>query len=849
MGNKSGRHQEVHELKFAGKHPPRAVTTNANGEVLVILGNSVVRVNVMLKSSLLIAGQRAVVGYAEGDAIKEALFACPTALHSVPVGISLPNNSVESSSSGQCLSNTSPTPTGPGAILICDSFNCRIRLIDKGRVETYAGNGTRSFQDGPRLQSSFMCPSSIVFCNDHWFIGDHQLLRIISPDGNVTSLTRSHDTPWTGDGLLAGDIDQYKEEWVPISPISHVSDLSRVQDLTISLTPWYDGSQSGSDKKPKAAGLFIIDYRNVRLLKLSFQDRTLSNVIQRPSSNRAVEVIEMPDDLSDSHMRTAVKWPLAVATRASTGELFVLDEPARKIFRASKRDKYQKISIAVRVDKNSPAMKPFRLGFEQNVLEDFGSADPKIQRAVSLAGHPSMHISAAGDLYWILGGPTTSLRCILGFVPPERSFLTTTIFDLVDVGDFCNLLDIGPSTSISLNQVSLKHEASSTVFNLIPSLVNASAPALINDPEVLSSVSHSPVPIESIRAFLRFLYGSSILPPATNSASLDSYQAAVELAYFVYLAYLCKIDPDTDWLRFLEWRLYEQLRILDQRSLFKIIALFSENCGAREELIDMACGALRLESFHPSLIMRSLPSKLDLVNTILLKVLGYIVVDIPSQPTAELSRLDILQSALEYASDKLFFSNGGDAFDSSIGPNFSLEIEGEYPTKVMVHDWVLYTRWPWFKELLESGMAESQTRSLSLPSEFPSTLLHSLMQFFYTNGKNYNNPSDDQWIWLLANGAQFGLVTLNGGPVPGLEALSCNAKACIIKPLTIENAVSMLKIRIMLEEDREIDQTIKFMAENLKFISRSSRLRSQLSQFLANNNLRPERVASLRIEE
>jgi len=52
-----------------------------------------------------------------------------------------------------------------GAVYVTDSQNQRIRMIDKGVVSTLAGDGTRSFKDGPAASAQFDTPYGLAVDN------------------------------------------------------------------------------------------------------------------------------------------------------------------------------------------------------------------------------------------------------------------------------------------------------------------------------------------------------------------------------------------------------------------------------------------------------------------------------------------------------------------------------------------------------------------------------------------------------------------------------------------------------------------------------------------------------------
>jgi hypothetical protein len=50
----------------------------------------------------------------------------------------------------------------------------------------------------------------------------------------------------------------------------------------------------------------------------------------------------------------------------------------------------------------------------------------------------------------------------------------------------------------------------------------------------------------------------------------------------------------------------------------------------------------------------------------------------------------------------------------------------------LVHDWVMYRRWSYFRRVIDSGLDEAKTSILTLPSDFPHALLGSLIFYLYT---------------------------------------------------------------------------------------------------------------------
>ena len=101
-----------------------------------------------------------------------------------------------------------------GGIAVSDSGNHCIRLIVEGdKVRTLAGNGEEGYQNGYASKAAFSNPSGLaVGADGNLYIADsgNGAIRVLSLDGEVTTLTEDLDTPVglcaDGDALYITDI-------------------------------------------------------------------------------------------------------------------------------------------------------------------------------------------------------------------------------------------------------------------------------------------------------------------------------------------------------------------------------------------------------------------------------------------------------------------------------------------------------------------------------------------------------------------------------------------------------------------------------------------------------------------
>ena len=92
-----------------------------------------------------------------------------------------------------------------GNIIVSDTGNNAIRIIDDEFVTTIAGNGNQGFQDGFEREAMFNQPRAAVMCpNGFIYVADtmNHVIRRISPSGNVTLFAGSPNAHGFQDGTL-----------------------------------------------------------------------------------------------------------------------------------------------------------------------------------------------------------------------------------------------------------------------------------------------------------------------------------------------------------------------------------------------------------------------------------------------------------------------------------------------------------------------------------------------------------------------------------------------------------------------------------------------------------------------
>lgn len=160
-----------------GFDTPSGIAIGTGGEVVVAdAGTNTIKQFTFGKEPSDIAGRANARGYADGPAA-EALFNGPTGVAVFP----------------------------DGRVAVADTYNDRIRIIEKGMVRTLAG-GERGFADGSGANALFDTPLGIaVWRGDKLLVADsgNRRIRVVEPDGSV----------WT----LAGDGGYELRDGLPVS--------------------------------------------------------------------------------------------------------------------------------------------------------------------------------------------------------------------------------------------------------------------------------------------------------------------------------------------------------------------------------------------------------------------------------------------------------------------------------------------------------------------------------------------------------------------------------------------------------------------------------------------------------
>jgi len=167
---------------------------------------------------------------------------------------------------------------------------------------------------------------------------------------------------------------------------------------------------------------------------------------------------------------------------------------------------------------------------------------------------------------------------------------------------------------------------------------------------------------------------------------------------------------------------------------------------------------------------------------------------------------------------------------SSLDCNFTISTDDG--TKVRVHDWVLYARWPYFQYLINSGFSESEEHQLELPSEvYSPNLLRCFVRYLYTQEVDCFD-TDPLKLQLLRLAPQFNLVDLSTPPVPHphFKRLLMHCRVALNGPCTLETCISQYKLMAEMGSSQQLNSVGRFILDHFPTISQNPQQFKQLKE-------------------
>lgn len=226
---------------------------------------------------------------------------------------------------GVALASTFNAPVGvavhaDGRIFVADTYNDRIRVIERGEVKTLAG-GETGYADGVGTEARFDTPAGITLLQDKLIVADtgNRRIRGVEFDGRVVTLT-GNGTGELRDGLLSNaDFVQPTAVTSDVDGGIFVADGNAIRRISLGPIPFVatisnsarglrDGSASQS-RFNRPSGL-VID-NNGSLVVADSENRLVRRFVTSRSENAVTgsEIGELRDKPEVFRGLAPARWP------------------------------------------------------------------------------------------------------------------------------------------------------------------------------------------------------------------------------------------------------------------------------------------------------------------------------------------------------------------------------------------------------------------------------------------------------------------------------------------------------------------------------------------------------------
>lgn len=652
---------------------------------------------------------------------------------------------------GMCLVNDTQLYLG------CE-IDYTIMLVEDGTVIRYAGTGQLGKQDGFRLQASFGFPGQIAHLNGFLYITDyyHVIRRIDLESGMVTSIGSGNDG---SKGLLDG-FSSVATFGRPSSLITTKAGLIMICDTHSIRT--YDPmtgiitTLAGSNEKGFADAAEGKDARfgyPSGICELPNGEFLISD-----STNNRIRIMSpyMPYQVH-TFLGDGIKGrddgPISQA-RLSNPSTIILQDNGNLVL----TEKY-----GLRVIKNFTGISEF-----SNDFSSFLKPDPWSSSELSI-------VQALSDFHWTLPASeklvhlhSAILAASLRPHDLQAAFhrISSLGFDEADYLTFCEMLYghtptefqfYEPSPPSRQNSPRESYEAS---FEMLygPQEALSPNPSMHGQSGQSDQPGTSASPLTHVRP-----HGVSPFSPEKQEL-LTSLMRQILIASEFKASTLCKwlqsrfhsCMADLYRIEHIEALLQSEEAVMDGTQLIKFCVMRRYRKAMISDQTPLVLGtAENLSKLPPFKVHRK---------------------KVKSPPFIIQRHLSRLASSLSFTVGAQSDSIGASSENQPNISSFELVLGGggggaaSGPSQaIKVSDCLLFMRWPYFRRLLQAGMAESTNRRAELPSEFSPSLLMALMQFIYGMSVHEQcwslSPSDADFI--LENAPEFGLADLDGVPFLG----------------------------------------------------------------------------------
>jgi hypothetical protein len=606
------------------------------------------------------------------------------------------------------------------------------RIDRNNNVEIYAGLNSKGYRDGPRLQAQFNFIRGMRFMNN-------LLLLCDASDHKIRAVNQKTDLVETFAGSTRGRQDGPKLE----ARFNWPTDIIVFQGM-----------------------IFIADMSNsmVRVISPEGMVSSIGLGLQEGGSRLSTTFDSSWDSCRISH---------ATAFAIASGRLFVTDD-----------------------DENFGSIREITLQPEKTVKtlvklnsSAFGICDtPDGDLVVTDAD--------AGSIYHvpITGNGITTLISKKVPASPHPHFtaysLKTPTFTCVDPvyghlwwsESSSNRVAYVPfmfSSSWSLesllesqaqSDISFTHSPSQESFNLNSEVIKLLIPAFT--PDLVANLGQLDIPIQNLKLAISLIYGSL----DAQRRLLDNNP--LEIAHVCAVFKALGAGPEEKCQKWLRSQFYHHVSQISKLSdIFNLLSslVTSSSYSQFSELVQITVAVGKqlsspaqlasIQGHHEPEVFQKTESLLNSPAPSISDMKLDAAYDHPLKLQQDRG-LDLANS-LQWVSRPASASS-----DSQQLPlRFKLSIQG-FDKDIEVLSWMLYARWPYFRTMLESGLEESRSGRMELPSDFPPVLLLEIIKYIYSNQVRSTIVFQENAEYLQANGGQFGFVQLDGTPAPHFERIA-----------------------------------------------------------------------------
>jgi len=374
-------------------------------------------------------------------------------------------------------------------------------------------------------------------------------------------------------------------------------------------------------------------------------------------------------------------------------------------------------------------------------------------------------------------------RTVIGFY-----FVQLSSFGIPNLVDLSLLLS--PSSSTCYSSTSFVHKQSGTQFNIHDGLLQAQGIS----PAQLELWASSSLPVSTIRLLLAQLYGkgldfrdlgamevsapremaseddtgSSRNSSPSSSSSSSSSSAPDPLPMMNSASKMDQLKHVCRCIRLLratgmhvvpaETHLKSELASLSLDDRFELLLSIWTECERDDNMLQLAVAALRE---YPEVLEERAIELVKLAPDDPSRYNRLIRAHSNSQKLySPRKRGQVAWSELVLGIHKHFplrwISNAHPPPHEERSPSSYIFCIADKDGYIESHDWIMYPQWKFFRRMVDSNMAETQTRLITLPSSFPLDLLVNILSLLHAL---YASPVDKVTAkFLLQRGEEFGLI-------------------------------------------------------------------------------------------